>query len=176
MTGRVPNTHSPVEVRRAIARLRLDTADLDPRVTANESDIASIDGRVDILEGRSPSYSGEADEGISAGQPVYGLSGLTAVGVARADTAAKSKVAGVAVADTGAGFSCSYLADGRLELSDWTSATGSASLVPSAVYYLSLTGGLTTTAPTTTGELVVRVGKARGTTVLDIEISPPVLL
>ena len=68
--------------------------------------------------------------------------------------------------------------EGQITKSDWTSVTGSATLTPGAVYFLSVStaGGLTTAPPYELGETVVRVGRALSTTTLDIEISQPVLL
>ena len=61
----------------------------------------------------------------------------------------------------------------------WDTATGdSGGLTPGAVYWLdpSTAGKLTTTAPTTIGQFVVRLGKAVSTTELEISIEPPILL
>ena len=51
-------------------------------------------------------------------------------------------------------------------------------LTPGATYYLSPTiaGALTSTPPATVGQVVVSVGRALSTTVLDIEIAEPILL
>jgi hypothetical protein len=61
----------------------------------------------------------------------------------------------------------------------WDAVTGgSGGLTPGTVYYLdaATAGLLTTTAPTTVGQYVVRVGLATSTTEMDISIDPPILL
>jgi hypothetical protein len=49
-------------------------------------------------------------------------------------------------------------------------------LTPGVEYFLGASGNLTTTAPTTPTEWVVRVGRALSTTQFEVEISQPVLL
>jgi len=51
-------------------------------------------------------------------------------------------------------------------------------LTPGAVYYLDpdTPGNLTQTAPTTTGDFVVRVGRAISATAMEISVSQPILL
>jgi len=55
---------------------------------------------------------------------------------------------------------------------------GTIALTPGATYFLdpSTAGRITTTAPTTAGQYVVRVGRAVDATTLDIEIELPILL
>jgi len=66
------------------------------------------------------------------------------------------------------------ITDGVLEAltAEWDAITGD------RIYYLDpdAAGMLTTTAPTTVGNYVVRVGKALSTTELEITISQPILL
>lgn len=183
MPRRIPNTTSPTETRQAFQRLsatedqqdtRLDAAETD--ITELQGDVTDLDVRIDALEGVLAVYDGEAAEAILAGQPVYTLSGLSSVGVARADTYAKSRVRGLALATASAGGSVEYLASGRVQMTDWTAVTGSANLTPSAVYYLAAAGGLTTTPPTTVGESVVEVGQAVDATIFHITIKRPILL
>jgi hypothetical protein len=170
MADRIPNVYSPVEVRRAISRLRLDS-------DVNEATIDTIDERVTLLEEAAPDfYSGEAVEAIYAGMPLFGAYGSTSVGLARSDTQAKSRVVGIAKASASSGFAVDYLADGKLTLADWTTAAGSAALTPNAVYYLGEAGGITDVAPTLAGSCVVEVGRAVSGTILDVEIKRPVLL
>lgn len=170
MTSRIPNTYSPVEVRQAISRLRLDS-------DGNQASIDAIDLRVEALEDVTPDfYSGEAVETVAAGMPVYGVAGSTSVGVARGDTTAKARVIGIAKLGASSGFAVTYLSDGRIELTDWTTVIGSASLTPNSVYYLNPTGGLTSVAPTSSGVFLVEVGRAVSNTTLDVEIQRPILL
>jgi len=73
------------------------------------------------------------------------------------------------------------ITDGVLEAltAEWDAITGdSGGLTAGSIYYLDpdAAGMLTTTAPTTVGNYVVRVGKALSTTELEITISQPILL
>jgi len=182
-TERLPNPHSPVEVRRSIGRLRRDTdthtdeiTAIEANIDAVEADVLVLDGRIDDLEDVLASYDGEAVEDVAQGMPVYGAAGLASVGLARADTVAKGRAAGLAVTSAATGFTCEYQASGRFELADWTAITGAATLTPSATYYLSAAGGLTTVAPTTVGHMLTEVGQAVEDTVLHLHIKRPVLL
>ena len=61
---------------------------------------------------------------------------------------------------------------GLLSLSDWSAVTGTTTLTPQAVYYVSATAGmLTTTAPTGSGKGVQVVGKALTTTIIAILVA-----
>jgi hypothetical protein len=164
--------------------LSVDSDDHDDEITTLQSDVddietdvAAIDVRVDVLEAASDARcEAEAVDVIALGAPVYGVAGLASVGLARADTAAKARVAGLAVQAAGVGFTCIYAASGRVTLADWTAVAGVAALIPSSTYYLSATGGLTTTAPTTVGHSVTEIGYAEETTTLVLNIKRPVLL
>lgn len=61
----------------------------------------------------------------------------------------------------------------------WDAVTGqTGGLTSGAIYFLSATtaGRLTTTAPSASGEYVVRLGRAISTTALEISVEPPILL
>lgn len=63
-----------------------------------------------------------------------------------------------------------------LELSDWTDVTGSETLSPAGLYFLSVTPGLLTlTPPSLSGQSVQQIGRAVSPTVLEISITPPIL-
>jgi hypothetical protein len=151
----------------------------------NLSTTGSITG-VNVTSGADPGHThsiyalvvgeAEANEDIIAGLPVYGLSGQSKVGLSRADSPAKNRVAGLSRTTTPAGNTDTFVSAGHFELADWTAITGSAALTPNSVYYLGETGGLTTTAPTTAGQYVVEVGRAFETTILDLCIKRPILL
>ena len=98
--------------------------------------------------------------------------------LAQADAVATSGAIGLAFADVLIGATGSYITEGQIERTDWAAITGTTSLTPGAVYFLSPTtaGGMSTTPPNATGESIVRVGRAASTDVLDIEISQPILL
>ncbi|MFA5186700.1 MAG: hypothetical protein WC551_09510 [Patescibacteria group bacterium] len=184
MTVRPPHPHSETEIRRALQRLSVDSDDqssailvLQSDVDDLETDVSAIDIRVDVLEAASDGRcEAEAAEVIAAGIPVYGVAGLANVGLARADTAAKARVAGLAVQAAGVGFTCVYAAGGRVTLADWTAVAGAAALSPSSTYYLGATGGITTVATTTVGQSVTEIGYAEDGTTLILNIKRPVLL
>ena len=122
-------------------------------------------------------YSAEADSPTQIGSPLY-LTGVGHVDLAQANTAGTVQVAGLALEVVGVGFSCDYISEGSIERSNWSVIAGTTSLSPGATYFLDPTtaGRITTTAPTITGQYVVRVGRAISTTTLDIEIELPILL
>jgi hypothetical protein len=182
---RVPNPYNHKEVRNAFQKLgiSIDRHNNDIAVLSailaglDEDDETVIEGRVSDLEDVSASnYEAEAAENIAAGMPIYGVDGLANAGVARADTASKGRVAGLAVTAAASGFTVTYQSDGRFELADWTTVAGVATLTPSSVYYLAETGGLTTIAPTAASQTLTEVGRAVETTVLDLCIKRPILL
>jgi hypothetical protein len=122
-------------------------------------------------------YSAEADSTTKIGSPLY-LTGAGHVDLAQANAAGTVQVVGLALEVVAAGFSCNYISEGSIERSNWSGISGTASLSPGATYFLdpSTAGRITTTAPTTAGQYVVRVGRAVNTTTLDIEIELPILL
>ena len=110
------------------------------------------------------------------GQPVY-IAAANTVDLALADAKATSGVIGL-VSDASIDSSVvgTILTDGILTSTDWTAVVGAATLTVGSVYFLSDTvaGTLTTTAPTTTGSFVTRVGTAISTTTLEVTISRPI--
>ena len=115
---------------------------------------------------------------ITIGQPVY-IQGADTVDLALADAKATSGVIGL-VSDASIDSSVvgTILTDGILTSTDWTEVVGAATLTVGSVYFLSdvTAGTLTTTAPTTTGSFVTRVGTAISTTTLEVTISRPISL
>ena len=115
---------------------------------------------------------------ISQGQPVY-VKSNGAVDLAQADAATTSRTYGLvfdaSIATTATG---KIQGDNVLTVSDWTTPTGSATLTVGSVYYLSAAtaGELTTTAPSTTGQYVQKVGFAISTTKMNIDLNDPILL
>jgi hypothetical protein len=122
-------------------------------------------------------YSAETDSPTKIGSPLY-LTGASHVDLARANAAGTVQVVGLALEVVAAGFSCNYISEGAIERSNWSEIAGTANLSAGVTYFLdpSLAGRITTTAPTTAGQYVVRVGRAVSTTTLDIEIELPILL
>ena len=115
---------------------------------------------------------------ITIGQPVY-IQGANTVDLALADAKATSGVIGL-VSDASIDSSAvgTILTDGIITSTDWTAVVGAATLTVGSVYFLSDVdaGTLTTTAPTTTGSFVTRVGTAISTTTLEVTISRPISL
>ena len=115
---------------------------------------------------------------ITIGQPVY-IQGADTVDLALADAKATSGVIGL-VSDASIDSSAvgTILTDGILTSTDWMAVVGAATLTVGSVYFLSDVdaGTLTTTAPTTTGSFVTRVGTAISTTTLEVTISRPISL
>lgn len=181
---RAPNTFSPQEVRRVIQRLRKGSdaqedfiAAINTTLGTHQTEITGLDGRIDAIEAASDSgYTAEAIEGIAAGMPVFGVSGLPQAGLARADTLAKSRVIGVAWVAAESGYAVTFGDSGKLELLDWTAIAGSAGLTPNAIYYLGNSGGITTIAPTASGLFLVEIGQAVSATVLNVGVKRPILL
>ena len=115
---------------------------------------------------------------ITIGQPVY-IAAADTVDLALADAKATSGVIGL-VSDASIDSSAvgTILTDGILTSTDWMAVVGAATLTVGSVYFLSdvAAGTLTTTAPTTTGSFVTRVGTAISTTTLEVTISRPISL
>jgi hypothetical protein len=123
----------------------------------------------------------ESSAAIVAGMAVY-LTAANAAKRAQANAAATALVAALwQDASTSAGNTGNVITDGRVSLTtaQWDAVAGtSGGLTFGTVYYLDPTspGKLTSTAPTTVGQLVVQVGIAVSTTDMDLILSQPILL
>jgi len=119
----------------------------------------------------------EFDSNADKGMVVYVTSAGTA-DLAKADAEATVGAVGMAAEDVLAGETKTYLTEGQVQKTDWSSVTGTTLLTPGAVYFLSESsaGMLTTTAPTAAGDFVLFAARALSTTTLDIEVGHPVLL
>lgn len=117
------------------------------------------------------------DSDTKKGMVVY-ITGVGHAELAKADSQTTALAIGLAYEDVAAAATGKYLTEGQVEKTDWADVTGSATLTPGAIYFLSkdTAGFLTTTAPSTAGESVTRVGLALSTTTLDVEIDRPILL
>ena len=155
MTRRIPHTSSKTEVRQAFQRLSADLG---------------------TIEASAGELTAEANETVVDGQPLYKVAGLTKVGIARADAAAKSRVCGLAVRAASIGHAATYVTSGQLTLSDWTDVLGAVTLTSGSIYYLNDAGGLTATAPTVPGKYVTEIGQAVSTVTLDLHLKRPILL
>lgn len=115
------------------------------------------------------------------GSPVY-ISAANSFALARANAGVTARpIALVKDASVAAGAAGLVQTDGVLEATatQWEAITGQpGGLTPGSVYFLSAAtaGRLTTSAPTNSGEYVVRVGVAVSTTGLEISIHPEILL
>jgi hypothetical protein len=118
---------------------------------------------------------------ITVGMAVYAKSDGD-VDLARANAQGTVQVEGLvadaSIAAAAAGF---IQTDGVLVAAtgDWDAVTGgSGGLTPGSAYYLSAAtaGLLTTTAPSSAGQFVVRIGLAISATEMDISITPPIKL
>lgn len=119
--------------------------------------------------------SAQTDANVSAGQAVY-VKNTGHVGLAQANALSTAQVAGIATAAASATFAATFADTWGVTLTDWTASTGSSTLTLGATYYLdpATAGGLTTTAPTTSGQAVTRVGVALTTLTLLLDIQAPI--
>lgn len=125
--------------------------------------------------------NGESVTPIVLGMPVY---------VSGADTVKRAEANALATACIGLGNDTSIAVgtvgniavSGRLigTTAQWDAVVtgGSGGLTFNSIYYLDPAnpGALTTTAPTTVGQIVQRIGRALSTTEMEISIAPPILL
>lgn len=127
----------------------------------------------DVLEGENK--SGGA---LVPGQAVAVHSSGTGFVLADA-TGDTLPAAGFVVVGAAAAASITVTTDGLLTLTDWSALTTEAGtlLAAHAVYFLSTTAGkITTTPPTTAGNVNHYVGRAVGPQTLEVEIGYPILL
>ena len=103
------------------------------------------------------------------GEVVY-ISAADTANAAKADAAGTAPAFAIASAVITSSSAGTYLTSGTI--------TGLTGLTAGSVYYLSdaLAGAMTTTAPTTVGHYVVRLGVAVSATEFDIDIQAPILL
>lgn len=118
---------------------------------------------------------------IVIGAPVY-PDGNGSVDLAQANASGTVEVLGLVQETSIAASASGYIqTDGILVATtgQWDAITGlTGGLVAGDVYWLdaATAGKLTSTAPTSAGQYVVRVGKGLSTTEMEISISQPVLL
>ena len=117
-------------------------------------------------------YTIQAAEVIVPGNPVFLDLTTGELRLAQADAFTESQVFGIAITGAAIGFTADVKAIGKLQLADWTAIVGSATLTRGRDYYLSeLTAGmLTLTVPQTSGDFVVRAGRAATTDTLEIHV------
>jgi hypothetical protein len=117
-----------------------------------------------IGQGGSGAIPATADVPLSLGAVVY-ASGPDRIDAAKADAVETSVPIGVTIADIAADEVGHYVHDGIVTNESW-------SLTPNAIYYLSadVAGGITDTAPDTSGQFVIVIGTAVSPTRLLVEI------
>jgi len=134
----------------------------------------------------APGADGDANtfesENKSGGTLAAGVAVAThssGTGTVKAIATAFSTLAiGLVAASTANGVSGDVQTTGPFTLADWTAITGTAELVARGRYYLSAStaGLLTTTAPSTVGQILQLVGVAISPTTLDIDPGEGILL
>jgi hypothetical protein len=125
--------------------------------------------------------NGEASASLVAGMAVYtsasgSMKRAQANALTTADPAAIVVDATIAAAATG-NFACGGVL--TLTTAEWDAVTGqTGGLTPGARYFVSPTtaGQITSTPPSTVGQVVALVGRATSTTDLEIELGTPILL
>jgi len=128
----------------------------------------------------SLTFSGTNQSGgtLAAGTAVAVHS--SGVGVVKAKaTASGYPAVGLATGSVAASGTGSYQTDGPMTLADWSGFldTGSPTLTPKGLYFLSITDGkLSMAVPSAGGQYVQPIGYAVNSSTLEIEISPPILL
>jgi hypothetical protein len=110
------------------------------------------------------------------GAPVY-VSSSNVAELADASAIATAQVLGLVLVGAFIGQPVVVLSEGSIEQSDWSAVTSGGTLTAGSVYYLSATEGqMTTTPPTGTGDIIVRLGIAVTSTKFDIEVNEVVTL
>lgn len=122
--------------------------------------------------------NGESVDEIIIGKAVY-ISGDGEVKIADNSASGTKTVLGIAEENIAAASSGSIITNGikALSTAEWDAITGDVGgLTAGSKYYLGTSGGLTITAPITTGTYVVLVGTAISTTEMKIEPEQSILL
>ena len=109
------------------------------------------------------------DDATLVGSPVRQKIGGT-VGLAAATSRGLARVVGLALEAKAIGFAVRVVLRGIVERTDWTAVAGTATLTPGLPYWLDTAAGkITTVAPTSSTDIVARIGRAISTTKLDVQ-------
>jgi hypothetical protein len=109
------------------------------------------------------------DDATLVGSPVRQKAGGT-VGLAAATSRGVARVVGLCLEAKAIGFAVRVVLRGVVERTDWTAVAGTATLTPGLPYWLDTTAGkITTVAPTSSTDIVARIGRAISTTKLDVQ-------
>lgn len=153
---------TPAQLRAAFARIisamRTDRGDLDD--VSDEVDLVLAGVRREAI----------ADEALVVGDAVR-LASAGHIEKAQADAVANADVCGVCTKAANSGGVTEYAPSGVVEKPAWGLTNG-------AIYYLSAgaSGGITTTAPSTVGQIVRIMGVALSTEELLVKIESGILL
>jgi hypothetical protein len=144
-----------------------------PRGSEGAQYFSSVTRRiVESGSGSAETFTALFASATAKGAPLY-IDG-SAVELAQANGVVN--VVGVAAEDVAEDAEGRYVTEGQVKRDDWTPVAGTAALSPGSVYYLSPGGGITATAPTAGGQVVLTIGRALSARVLDVEIGEPILL
>jgi hypothetical protein len=124
--------------------------------------------------------SGEGVASTPAGAAVY-ISAAGTFKLAQANGITNGSIVGLAIATIAAGASGNIATSGTetLTTAQWDAVTGqTGGLTPGSAYYLdpATAGALTSTNPSTVGQVSVTVGRALSTTQMSLNIGSPILL
>lgn len=133
-----------------------------PRLVAALAEMEQL--KAQLQQGGSGSIPATADVPLSLGTVVY-ASGDERIDAAKADALETSIPVGLVTADVGADETANYISAGPITNPSWN-------LTPNQLYFLNadVAGGITATAPDTTGHYVVIIGVAISPTTLLVEI------
>lgn len=122
--------------------------------------------------------SAETDEATVVGNAVYVKPSNGHVALSQANAQPAAQCAGLAIEAKAPTLAVLFVSQGKVSIADWTAIIGAASLAAGAAYYVdpSTPGLLTATPPSGIGEFVVRIGRAMSSTLMDVNVEPPMLL
>lgn len=164
------NPRSPAQQRAFIAALKARDAEFQDAIDALLNDVETLDaqgGPVDATFNAT----------IAVGVPIR-VDSNARVSVAAADSVSNANVTGLVFKSAALDEVGQYVPEGgRVSLDDWSAITGAVQLSPNAEYFLSTSAGqLTTTAPTNTGEVFIKVGRALNVKIFQVELGESILL
>lgn len=167
---KIDNTESVTSVNGQVGAVVLDGADIDTTATIDAATPAgsTVDDALNALNGAiKDNAKGDVIKGflagaaIAAGDPVY-KSSATEVTKAESDQDTALEVIGIAAAAAAPAAAVDVIPFGP-------SGALYSGLTSGNPVFLSEAGGITETAPTTSGSYVLRIGKATSATDIDVE-------
>jgi hypothetical protein len=134
-----------------------------------------LPGTSTVVSGGSSGIPFIATGDVLKGQPLR-VSTAGHCSLADASSVVAASVVGLAASDVADGMAGLMFGGGTLEMPSWVAITGTETLSVGSAYYLSLTGGLTSTPPADGGQVVTFCGRAVSESELAIEVAAPILL